>query len=231
MAVGDSLHGIASQNKREFVLQRWLAKPPLRAALLTLTVIAEAPLVLGEWQREEWNQTSALAADIMQRIDEYGEEAPHIVTRFALTFADETRASITTKTLTHRKVGDDENVDVARRLDGSNEAGMALQQKALEANTRMYLTGHQANMQAAQGVNQMLMQQNERLMQLLERQQDLSEQRHAEMLEAREAMLALQVPAGDNGELSESQKKAVELLEKFLPVVAMGLMKGNGQQA
>lgn len=227
MAVGDSLQGIASQNKREFVIQRFLAKPPIRAAFLSLTLIADAPLVLGEWQREEWGVPAALAADIMQRIDEHGEDAPHVVTRFALTFSDENKASISTKTLTHRKMESADASDVARVLDGSNEAAFALQQKALEVNAKMYMTGHQANFQGAQQLNQMLIAQNQELMSMVRETMQLSYSHHAQLMEAREALVAIQQPEGDNGELSEAQKKAVEMLEKFLPAIAMGLMKGN----
>lgn len=224
MAAGDSLQGIVSQNKREQVLKGWLAKPPLRCAMLVLVAVGDPPITIAEWQRDEI--IPALALDICSRIDEHGEEQGTSCVKFTLTYCTENREPITTKTLQYRRSGtSDESLELARAIEarGSPEAVTSLFAQAFEAHTRMYLTAHQAQMQQSFQLNDRLIAMQDRLMDLLTAERERTQELHREVMQQAADLLGAAQQTEQDGELTEMQRKGVEMLERLLPLVGGAL--------
>lgn len=218
----DGSHVVEGQNRRTTVLKRWLSKPPTRATSLRLVTVGDPSHCLGEWGRDAI--VPVLAYEIDTLTLEHAEEVGLAECRFLLCYVAEAGDVVLSKPISVRQplsLGANP-LEVAAQLDGSERSILVNQTRHHEAMMRVYISAHQCQMQASLGILDKLA---TRLIESDERAELAREQLHqlrADIMQLREE----QQDDEKDSEVPEAQKRLLDMLERFGPLLVAKLGGG-----
>jgi hypothetical protein len=206
-------NGIVSPNARLSTIKRFFAKPPESCARLLVYAQGEPPVLLSQHNRAEI--LPVLASEVDAMLYEHAQQTGDRETTFALMFEDDEKRVIGTRRITVRIQHSPEAVDVAGQVfDPSSSSFAVMLQRHTEAHTRLYLTGHQAQLQHGLERDKLAM----------ERERASFELVRSQLGVVREAMDML---AAIRREADEQRRQQAELLDQIATAHAESSQSGE----